>query len=67
MRNSLLLVARTGIEPAISAVKGRRPGPLDDRAKQVESVAYITHESQPSATPLGPSPLSHKENGMFSI
>src|SRR5437762_6457853 len=28
-----LLVARTGFEPVISGLKGRRPGPLDDRAR----------------------------------
>ena len=26
-------VARTGFEPVISGLKGRRPGPLDERAK----------------------------------
>src|SRR5919109_4848620 len=26
------LVARTGFEPVISGLKGRRPGPLDERA-----------------------------------
>lgn len=29
---SLRLVARAGFEPAISALKGLRPSPLDDRA-----------------------------------
>ena len=28
-----LLVARTGFEPVISALRGRRPEPLDERAK----------------------------------
>ena len=27
-----LLVARTGFEPVASALRGRRPGPLDERA-----------------------------------
>ena len=27
-----LLVARTGFEPVISALRGRRPEPLDERA-----------------------------------
>ena len=29
---SLILVARAGFEPAISALRGRRPKPLDERA-----------------------------------
>ena len=36
-----LLVARTGFEPVISALRGRRPEPLDERAKKREaSSAY---------------------------
>ncbi len=30
------VVARAGFEPAISALRGRRPGPLDERAKLLE-------------------------------
>lgn len=29
---SKLIVARAGFEPAISALRGRRPKPLDERA-----------------------------------
>ena len=32
-----LLVARTGFEPVISALRGRRPEPLDERAKSETS------------------------------
>ena len=31
------IVPRTGVEPVISALKGRRPGPLDERGMSVRS------------------------------
>ena len=31
---ALVLVARTGFEPVVSALRGRRPWPLDERATQ---------------------------------
>ena len=34
------LVARTGVEPVISALRGRRPKPLDERAYK-KSVASL--------------------------
>ena len=33
VRQKKSLVARTGFEPVISALRGRRPEPLDERAK----------------------------------
>ena len=40
------VVARTGLEPAIFAVKGRCPKPLDDRAEGVLSVEELTFKRQ---------------------
>lgn len=42
------LVARTGFEPVISALRGRRPKPLDERACvkpkwMTVNVTYISH------------------------
>ena len=35
------LVARTGFEPVISALRGRRPEPLDERAKSEKQAAHM--------------------------
>jgi hypothetical protein len=32
LKTIALLVARTGFEPVVSALRGRRPKPLDERA-----------------------------------
>ena len=40
------MVARTGFEPVISALRGRRPKPLDERAyiKQMyNEISFIIH------------------------
>ena len=36
-----LMVARTGFEPVISALRGRRPEPLDERAKSEKQTAHM--------------------------
>lgn len=43
-RLRLELVTRTGFEPVISSVKGRRPKPLDQRASRNEIVSQIRHD-----------------------
>ena len=46
------LVARAGFEPAISALKGLRPSPLDDRAVLGSLGTLI---AVPACKPFGPS------------
>ena len=55
------MVARTGFEPATSALRGRRPEPLDDRATQMAGVEGIepSHTAPETAVlPLDDTPTS---------
>jgi hypothetical protein len=42
LKTIALLVARTGFEPVVSALRGRRPKPLDERACVIIYLTKIT-------------------------
>ena len=63
------MVASTGFEPAISALRGRRPEPLDDEAKMagVERVELSHTVPETAVLPLDDTPVDKHRFYLFDI